>query len=204
MARSQNPLCEFTPNSQGTIAKLVVREQLIMPPGYTAPSEWVYNVLASATQTDYVGGTDVELYRTENLGSAGTPPKPTENLTLDIKAWFQIQWDDGAVDQVVDVKLKIMYYFGIGAALRSQGHFVLTPPAGTALKAGKAIVYCQGIMTNGHYTIDPSPMSLRMETAVGSQTVYIPAYGSDVSLPYAGMMFQTTESVNTHERRAQD
>lgn len=33
MARSQNPLCEFTPNSQGTIAKLVVREQLIGPDG---------------------------------------------------------------------------------------------------------------------------------------------------------------------------
>ena len=34
MARASNPLNEFTPNSQGTIAKLVVRESLVVPDGF--------------------------------------------------------------------------------------------------------------------------------------------------------------------------
>jgi len=37
MARASNPLNEFTPNSQGTIAKLVVRESLVVPDGWVPP-----------------------------------------------------------------------------------------------------------------------------------------------------------------------
>lgn len=172
--------------------------------GGAAGSTWIYNVLGSATQTDYPGGSDVELYRTGDLGTPGNPPKPTEDLTLDLRAWFQIQWDAGGLDQVVDVTLRVMFYYGGGAALRTLGRYVYTPPDGTELTAGKAIIYCQGIMTNGHYSVDPAPMSMRLVTAVGSQTVYIPAYGVDPSYPYAGLTISTVDSANTHERRAQD
>jgi|SRR6478609_89798 len=122
MSRARNPLNEFTPNSQGTISKLIVRDELQVPDSFTVPS-----FTPTDTATTYGLGlvgplTDLIGPRTFNVPNG---------RTLTLAAVVNVTAQGGGIANA-DILIEVYRFNGGPVDVIANMHVVQAMPAGGA------------------------------------------------------------------------
>lgn len=122
MSRARNPLNEFTPNSQGTISKLVIRDELQVPDTFTVPAY-------TPTDTDVTYGLALIAPITDLNGPRTFTVPVGRSLTL--AAVVNITAQGGLIVNA-DVLLEVYRANGGPPDILANMHVVQAMPAGGA------------------------------------------------------------------------